>query len=130
MLIKKFPVPNRIDYAPSPYEPDDDGVMDIGYALGQLSDGRKYRLECWRMDDMLMVTIMFSDLALEAYSRKDMVLLLEGEGLIAFNGSKYSLQAARTKDDAGNAVWALNVMLANHKGTYGKVACDLRRYIL
>ena len=46
MLIKKFPVPCRVDYVPSPYEPDEDGVQDVGYYNGKLSDGRAYRLEC------------------------------------------------------------------------------------
>ena len=40
MLIKKFPVPCRVDYVPSPYEPDEDGVQDVGYYNGKLSDGR------------------------------------------------------------------------------------------
>ena len=31
MLIKKFPVPCRVDYVPSLYEPDEDGVQDVGY---------------------------------------------------------------------------------------------------
>ena len=77
MLIKKFPVPCRVDYVPSPYEPDEDGVQDVGYYNGKLSDGRAYRLECWRMDDMLMLTVMFSDRCLEGYRREDMALLLE-----------------------------------------------------
>ena len=71
MLIKKFPVPCRVDYVPSPYEPDEDGVQDVGYYNGKLSDGRAYRLECWRMDDMLMLTVMFSDRCLEGYRRED-----------------------------------------------------------
>jgi hypothetical protein len=29
MLIKKFPVPCRVDYVPSPYEPDEDGWISI-----------------------------------------------------------------------------------------------------
>ena len=36
MLIKKFPVPCRVDYVPSPYEPDEDGVQDVGYYNGKL----------------------------------------------------------------------------------------------
>ena len=58
MLIKKFPAPSRIDYVASPYEPNEDGVMDVGFYNGALSDGRAYRLECWRMDEMLMMTVM------------------------------------------------------------------------
>ena len=129
MLKINFPTPRRIDYTPSPLEPDDDGVQDVGYRLGSLSDGRPYRLECWRMDDMLMVTIMFSDMALSSYAKADMLLLLETEELIAFSTDKPSLQAAQTEDDAGNKVWALNIKLADHKGTYGKIVGELRRYI-
>lgn len=128
MLVKKFPVPIRVGYVPSPYEPDDDGVLDVGYALGQLSDGRAYRLECWRMEELLMTTIMFSDLGLEAYGRQDMFLLLDGEELVRFNGTKQSLQAARTEDDAGQKVWALNVMLQNKKGTHGELLIKLNKY--
>lgn len=130
MLIKKYPVPCRVDYVPSPYEPDEDGVQDVGYKTGILSDGRAYRLECWRMDDMLMLTMMFSDLALEAYKRFDMPLLLEGEGILRFLGENYKLQAARTQDDRGQQMWALNVMLANKKNTYAELLVELNRYIL
>ena len=128
MINKDYATPRRIDFTPSPLEPDDDGVQDVGYRIGKLSDDRPYRLECWRMDDMVMVTIMFSDVALSTYRREDMLLLVESEDLIQFNGTKKSLQAAMTEDDAGNKVWALNIMLANHKGTYVEVVGELRRY--
>lgn len=130
MLIKKFPVPCRVDYVPSPYEPDEDGVQDVGYLNGQLSDGRAYRLECWRMDDMLMLTVMFSDLCLAAYKREDMSLLLEAEKLVRFTGEGRKLQAARTVDDREQAVWAINLMLANKKGTYAEIIPELNRYIM
>lgn len=130
MLIKKFPVPCRVDYVPSPYEPDEDGVQDVGYLNGQLSDGRAYRLECWRMDDMLMLTVMFSDLCLAGYRREDMSLLLEAEGLVRFSGDSRKLQAARTVDDREQAVWAINLMLANKKGTYAEIVPELNRYIM
>ena len=130
MLIKKFPVPCRVDYVPSPYEPDEDGVQDVGYLTGKLSDGRSYRLECWRMDDMLMLTVMFSDLCLAAYKREDMSLLLEAEGIVRFTGAARKLQAARTEDDREQAVWAINLMLANKKGTYAEIVPELNRYIM
>lgn len=128
MIVKDYITPRRVDYTPSPLEPDDDGVQDVGYRVGKLSDGRAYRLECWRMDDMLMVTIMFADTALSTYKKADMLLLVESEELVHFTGEKKSLQAAMTEDDAGNKVWALNIMLANHKGSYGEVVGELRRY--
>ena len=130
MLIKKFPVPCRVDYVPSPYEPDEDGVQDVGYYNGRLSDGRSYRLECWRMDDMLMVTVMFSDLCLAGFRREDMPLLLECENIVRFTGAGRRLQATRTEDDMGQAVWAVNLMLANKKGTYAEIVPELNRYIM
>lgn len=130
MLIKKFPVPCRVDYVPSPYEPDEDGVQDVGYYNGKLSDGRAYRLECWRMDDMLMLTVMFSDQCLEGYIRDDMPLLLELEGIVSFTGTNRKLQATRTEDDCRQAVWAINLMLANKKGTYAEIVPPLNRYIM
>lgn len=130
MLIKKFPVPCRVDYVPSPYEPDEDGVQDVGYLNGKLSDGRAYRLECWRMDDMLMLTVMFSDLCLAAYKREDMSLLLEAEEIVRFTSDSRKLQAARTVDDREQAVWAINLMLANKKGTYAEIVPELNRYIM
>ena len=130
MLIKKFPVPCRVDYVPSPYEPDEDGVQDVGYYNGRLSDGRAYRLECWRMDDILMLTVMFSDLCLEGYRREDMPLLLEAEEIVRFTGAGRKLQAARTEDDRGQNVWAINLLLANKKGTYAEIVPELTRYIM
>lgn len=131
MLIKKFKVPCRVDYVPSPYEPDEDGVMDVGYKNGLLSDGRAYRLECWRMDEMLMLTVLFSDQGLEAYTRVDMPLLLEGEAILHFVGAgKPRLQAARTRDDVGQSIWALNLMLADQKGTYAELSVKLNSYRL
>ncbi len=62
-------------FAFSRLEPDEDGVQDVGYKVGNLSDGRAYRLECWRMDDMLMLTVMFASTGLTAYQREDMYLL-------------------------------------------------------
>ncbi len=127
MLIN-FPRPCRVAYVPSPLEPDEDGVMDVGYQTGRLSDGRAYRMECWRMDDMLMLTVMFSDIGLEAYCRADMYILLECEGLLQFAGRKRPLQAARTQDDIGQGMWALNLMLANARGTYSRLLVKLHRY--
>lgn len=129
MLIKKFNVPCRVNYVPSPYEPDEDGVMDVGYKIGALSDGRSYRLECWRMDDMLMLTVLFSAQGLEGYVRGDMPLLLAGEEILTFNtGVTPRLQAARTVDDIGQSMWALNLMLADKKGTYAELMVELNSY--
>ena len=131
MLIKKYNAPCRVDYVPSPYEPDEDGVMDVGYKNGVLSDGRPFRLECWRMDEMLMLTVLFSNEGLGAYGRADMPLLLEGEEILRFVGTgKPRLQATQTSDDVGHSMWAINLMLANGQGTYAELLMQLNSYRL
>ena len=82
------------------------------------------------MDDMLMLTVMFSDLCLDGYRREDMPLLLEAEEIVRFTGESRKLQAARTEDDRGQNVWAINLLLANKKGTYAEIVPELTRYIL
>ena len=129
MLISKFEKPDRSEYQPSPYEPNDDGVMDVGYQKGILSDGRPYQLECWRMDEMLMATLIFSDEGLTAYRREDMLCLVMAEEIVSFTGSKYFLQYGHLVDDAEQSMWAINIMLANAKGTYGQLNIKINRYI-
>ena len=131
MLFKKFTAPCRVDYVPSPYEPNEEGVMDVGYKNGVMSDGRPYRLECWRMDELLMLTVLFSNQGLTGYKRADMPLLLEGEEILRFVGAgKPRLQAAQTTDDVGQSMWAINLMLADNKGTYAELAVQLHSYKL
>ena len=131
MLIKKYNAPCRVGYVPSPYEPDEEGVMDVGYLTGTMSDGRPFRLECWRMEEMLMLTVLFSSQCLSAYRRADMPLLVEGEEILRFVGTgKPKLQAAQTTDDVGQKMWALNLMLANNKGTYAELLVQLHSYRL
>ena len=96
MQAIKFPVPNRSEYIPSPYEPDADGVLDIGYYKGSIIGGRPYVLECWQMDELVVATVFFSDEGLDAYSREDLVLLLELEDIIKFIGGKRLFQCTHT----------------------------------
>lgn len=128
--MSNFSVPTRIDYVPSPLEPDEDGVQDIGYRKGKLCDGRPYRLECWRMDDMVMCTVMFDDLGLSTWTKLDMYLLLELDNIISFPQGYTKLQAARVEDDLGQPVWALNMLLSNKKGVYGEIVGPLNRYVI
>lgn len=122
----EFIEPNRSKYIPSPKEPDEDGVMDIGYTKGTFCDGRSYRVECWRMDEIVMATMFFSDKYMTAWKKKDFALLLELEGIVKFN--QQLVQASRTKDDAGNNVWAVNITIHNAKGTHADLLLPLQRY--
>ena len=89
MLFKKYTAPCRVNYVPSPYEPDEDGVMDVGYKIGVFSDGRPYRLECWRMDAILMLTVLFSNEGLTGYQRADMPLIVAPTCLCFWRAKKF-----------------------------------------
>ena len=80
------------------------------------------------MDEMLMMTVMFSDLGLSGWNRQDMFSLLELEDILEYTSPKRTVQCARTQDDAGKGVWALNMMLSNGNGTYGKILVPLKSY--
>ena len=56
--------------------------------------------------------------------------MLELEDIICFTGTNRKLQATRTEDDRGQTVWAINIMLANKKGTYAEIVPSLNRYIM
>ena len=78
-----------------------------------------------------MLTVLFSNQGLSAYTRADMPLLLEGEEILRFVGAgKPRLQAAQTTDDVGQSMWALNLMLADAKGTYAELLLKLHSYRL
>lgn len=128
--MSDFTTPTRVDYVASPLEPDEDGVQDVGYRKGKLCDGRPYRLECWRMDEMVMVTIMFDDKGLSTWTKLDMYLLLDLDNIISFPEGYKRLQVARTQDDLGQPVWALNMLLSDHKGVYGEIVGPINRYVI
>lgn len=130
MYDNNYITPTRIDYMASPLEPGEDGVRDIGYAVGKLSDGRPYRVECWCMDELVMATIMLARKGLETWDRASMILLAEFEDLVRFIEERPRLQAAQTNDDAGNEVWAINIMLRKDGKVYAELCMNLKPYIV
>lgn len=123
----EFIEPNRSNYNISAREPNDEGVLDIGFAKGMFSDGRPYRLECWCMDELIMATVYLDERHITAWKRLDLALLLELEGLLRFKDGPF-LQAARVKDDAGHAVWAVNVMLKDADGLHTEILRPIQKY--
>lgn len=58
-LQPKFPAPDRARQ-PVRSTKDDDGIIDIGWCDGVLSDGRAFRAEMWAQNQVSMLTIFFS----------------------------------------------------------------------
>ena len=131
MVKLSFPRPQRQGRTASPLEPDEYGVLDVGYVTGTFCDGRPYRLECWRMEELVLATVFFSSLYLEYYERADLRLLLEAECVINFGyDEKPRLQAALTQDEAGEKMWAVNVQLAAGEKVFAEILPSLRRYVI
>jgi hypothetical protein len=57
-LQPRFPIPDR-SKQPVRAEKDEDGVVDIGWCDGVLSDGRPFRAEMWAQDQVSCLTIFF-----------------------------------------------------------------------
>lgn len=123
----KYIEPDRSKQLISAREPNDEGVLDIGFTKGVFSDGRPYKIECWCMDEIVMATVLLDEALMTAWKRADFALLLELEELFKFNG-KPLVQAARMKDDAGRGIWAVNVMLKNAKGQHAELLRPMQRY--
>ena len=123
----KFIEPDRSKQLISAREPNDEGVLDIGFTKGAFSDGRPYKMECWCMEELIMATVYMDERYLTAWHRLDFALLLELEDVVKFMDGPY-LQAVRMQDDAGNGVWAVNIMLKDANGLHAEVLRPIQRY--
>ncbi len=118
ILSREFPTPNR-DAQPIRRTKDDDGVLDIGWCEGLMSDGRPFRVEMWAQDGMSLITIFFSCTGLENESSATLEARLIREGLFSYRADAGShFQAVPITDDAGQPMWSANVVVGNEDETY------------
>lgn len=114
----KFPIPDRSSQAVR-FAKDEDGVVDIAWCDGVLSDGRAFRAEMWAQDQISMLTIFFSTAGLEDLDPEAMKRFVEEEGLVSFRKTAASrCTAVRVIDDAGSPVWSVNVVVGDQDETY------------
>ena len=57
---EKYPRPDRSGYHPNFHKTPENECLDLGWADGQFSDGRPFRMEVWAMDGMTGLTYFFS----------------------------------------------------------------------
>ncbi len=98
---------------------DDDGVIDIGWCDGVLSDGRADRAEMWAQDQISLLTLFFSTVGMEACNAEQIRRLIQIEGLVSFveNGQQHCT-ALKFTDDAGNEVWSVNVVVGDEEKSF------------
>ena len=125
-----YPKPDRSDFRPR-FVKDDDGVLDIGWAEGTLSDGRPYRLEYWAQDQVTCLTIFVAFAGLDLADRERVALFLEQEGLVTFRGRQRYASARQMRDASGQEVWSINVVVGDTEHNFvtdGPRAPALVRY--
>lgn len=109
--MTRFPAPDRSTYLPNRVKTEENPQLDIGWAEGTLSDGRPFRVEAWCEDQVTSLTVFFSRVGLESLTREEAADLLEREGLVRYLTERRSAYPVPIEDDAGNAMWSVNVVV-------------------
>lgn len=110
-LQPKYPIPDRSKQRVNLVK-DDEGVLDIGWCDGVMSDGRPFRAEMWAQDGISALTIFFSTADLDPEDDAAAVRLAQKEGLVKMKAGAEDRISARTwTDDAGRVVWSVNVVV-------------------
>jgi hypothetical protein len=98
---------------------DEDGVLDIRWCDGVMSDGRAFRAELWAQDGVSMLTFFFSSVGLADLDQDRIKALLVSEGLVTFKADAREFCAARlTTDDGGSEMWSVNVVVGDEDNSY------------
>jgi hypothetical protein len=112
-LQPKFPIPDR-SKRPVRKQKDEDGIVDIGWCDGALSDGRAFRGEMWSQDQVSMLTIFFSTKGIEDLDSDAICQLLRDEHLVLFKqpteATRYC-SALKWTDDGRNEFWSVNIVV-------------------
>lgn len=116
-LHPKFPIPDRSRQQVRRTK-GEDGVIDVGWCDGALSDGRAFRAEMWAQDQVSMLTFFFSVVGLENLSNDEMTALVVREGLVAFREGPRYCGVRAYPDDAGNVLWSVNIVVGDEDHTY------------
>jgi hypothetical protein len=119
-LMPKFPIPDRSKLSILGSTRDsEDGVIEIGWCDGVLSDGRAFRAEMWAHDQVSYLTIFFSTLGIENLNDEEIRQFIQRERLVTFAQNAPQHCAAHKFDDfAGNELWSVSVTVGGEETTY------------
>ena len=114
----KFPVPDRTDQKIN-HVKDEDGVLDIGWNEGLMSDGRPFRTEMWANDGISMLTVFFSASGRSDLNDEQMTDLILSEGFVTFHeGAKRYIDKMLRSDPAGNMMWSASIVVGDEDQTF------------
>jgi hypothetical protein len=112
-LNPAFPAPDRSRQTVHRSR-DEDGVVDIRWCDGVMSDGRPFRAELWAQDGVTMLTFFFSSDGIAAVDKDHLGKLVVDEGLVSFKpDGRRMIEARPIADDAGSQMWSVNVVVGD-----------------
>ena len=123
-----YPKPDRSHYTPRFHKTTDNPHLDIGWAEGQLTDGRPYRMEAWCEEGITAVTFFFAVAGLEQLTSADFPDLLEREELLRYATARRSAYAVQVTDPSGNRIWSVNVVIGVEDAIYAGGGPTLKAY--
>jgi len=123
-----YPQPDRSNYNPTTVKSAENDVIDIGWNEGVLSDGRRYRAECWADSQITMLTFFFSIQGMESNTDAMLGDLLTDEGLVQFLGEKRYVATTPIVDAANNKMWSVNVVVGDDDNTFIADSLKLQPY--
>lgn len=117
-LQPRFPSPNRSRQSVR-HSKDADGVIDIGWCDGVLSDGRAFRAEMWAQDQVSMLTFYFSAIGMEELDQASIQRFIENEALVSYDkDSPRYCSSAKYVDDNGSDIWSVNLVVGDDETTF------------
>jgi hypothetical protein len=120
------PIPDRSKYQPR--KEKEDGVLDIGWQIGILSNRRYFRAEYWCEDGVSCLTFFMSTLGIENASKEYFENLLTKDNLINFYCEERYIGLGKFIDDSGNEMWSVNVILADDENLFASSELALNTY--
>lgn len=108
---------------------DDDGVIDVGWCDGVMSDGRAFRAEMWAQDGVSMLTFFFSRIGIAHLDQDQIKALIVAEGLVTFRPGREAIcSSLPCDDDAGAEMWSVNVVVGDEDGSFLDGSVPIWRY--
>lgn len=106
-----------------------DGILDIGWTEGRLSDGRPYRAELWAQDQITVLTVFFSVWGLEDSDTAALSSLIETHGIVSFGSLSAPVSASLFQDIKENMFWSVNVAVGDEEGTFIESSATIYPYM-